>query len=163
MSPLSTLLRYLRLCGVPFHAGSTENTALRTSVEEDAELATIDRVVVTPLSLDGRTWLAVTGEGRVIQPHLVQRSFGVCSVSGVHEENLPLLFPGCAADTIPPLGNLFGVPIILDEYLSDAQALSFPAYTSDVCVSIRTADLRKLAKPVIAQISSPARTAAAMS
>lgn len=157
MSPWGTLLRYLRLCGVPFHAGTTECLAIGTTQEEAAELANPVRVIVTPITLDQRPWLAVTCEGTVVRPQLVQRSFGGRDVASIHDEDLSMLFPGCEVSAIPPLGNLFGMPVMVDESIFQAPSLSFQAYKNDLSVTVRTADLRRLAKPVIAEISVPTR------
>jgi prolyl-tRNA editing enzyme YbaK/EbsC (Cys-tRNA(Pro) deacylase) len=160
-NPFSVLLRYLQTNGVPFVVDGIpsipENVAPRTL----SELADLRQVRVTPLQLDHQVWLAISDEERQIRPDLVRRAFGGRIVSGVHDEDLSLLFPRCAAAAIPPLGHLFGIPVMFDEALLEAPAISFAAFSPDVRIAMRTGDLRSLTKPVVAEITSPSRVTTA--
>ena len=160
MNPLSNLLRYLQSNAVPFVVDGIPSIPSSMEPRELSALADVRRVRVVPVQLDRQVWLAIVDETRQLRPDLVRRAFGGRSVTGVHDEDLSLLFPDCAPAAIPPLGNLFGVPVMFDEALSDAPALSFAAFAPEVCVVMRTPDLKDLARPVVADVASSVRVSA---
>lgn len=155
MNPFSVLLRYLQTNAVPFVVDGIPSIPEHVEPRALSVLADVRQVRVTPVQLDHQVWLAIVDEGRQVRPDLVRRSFGGRTVSGVHDEDLSLLFPECDATAIPPLGHLFGIPVMFDEVLSDAPAVSFAAFKPDVRITMRTVDLRGLAKPVVAEIAAP--------
>ena len=157
MNPFSNLLRYLQSNSVPFVVDGIPSIPAGVEPRGLSVLADARRVTVSPVQLDDRVWLAVMDDSRRLHPDLVRRSFGGRVVARVHDEDLPMLFPGCDLKAIPPLGNLFGVPIMIDESIADSPALSFAAYDPEVCVTLRTSDFRTLAKPVVAEIAVPLR------
>lgn len=160
MNPFSVLLHYLQSNAVPFVVDGIPSIPERVEPRTLSALADVRPVRVTPIQLDHQVWLAIAEEGCEVRPDLVRRSFGGRTVSGVHDEDRSLLFPECAPTAIPPLGHLFGIPVMFDEALSDAPAISFAAFSPDVRIAMRTVDLRSLAKPVVAEIAAPMRIAA---
>jgi prolyl-tRNA editing enzyme YbaK/EbsC (Cys-tRNA(Pro) deacylase) len=159
-NPFSVLLRYLQTNTVPFVVDGIPSIPESVEPRSLSVLADVRQVRVTPIQLDHQVWLAIADEERQIRPDLVRRAFGGRTVSGVHDEDLSLLFPKCAAAAIPPLGHLFGIPVMFDEALSDASAISFAVFSPDVRITMRASDLRGLAKPVVAEITSPSRVTA---
>lgn len=160
MTPFSNLLRYLQSNAVPFVVDGIPSIPDRFEPRALSALADVRRVSVTPMQLDRQVWLAIVDEARHLRPDLVRRAFGGRSITSVHREDQSLLFPGCDESAIPPLGNLFGVPVMFDEALADAPALSFSAFSPDVRITMRTIDLREMVKPVVAEIAAPSRIAA---
>jgi Ala-tRNA(Pro) deacylase len=157
MTPFSDLLRYLQSNSIPFVVDGIPSVPTGFEPRALSALADVRRVRVTPVQVNRQVWLAIVDETRQLQPEMVRRVFGGRLITRVHDEDLSLLFPGCQTAAIPPLGNLFGVPVMLDESLSDAPAVSFAAFAPEVSVVMRTADLRALANPVVAEIATSAR------
>ena len=155
MNPFSNLIRYLRSNAVPFVVDGIPSIPVGAEPRGLSELADVRSVAVVPVQVDDQVWLAVVDESHQIQADLVRRSFGGRCLMKVHSEHLPMLFPLCDAKAIPPLGNLFGVPIMLDEHLADASAVSFAAYEPHVKMTLRMSDFRTLVKPVVADIAVP--------
>lgn len=160
MNPFSVLLRYLQSNAVPFVVDGIPSIPAHVEPRTLAVLADVRQVRVTPIQLDRQVWLAIADEGHQVRPDLVRRAFGGRTVSSVHDEDLSLLFPECASTAIPPLGHLFGIPVMFDEALSGAPAISFAAFSPEVRITMRTTDLRGLAKPVVAEIAAPSRITA---
>lgn len=158
MNPFSNLIRYLQSNAVPFVVDGIPSIPPGVEPRGLSELADVSSVSVVPVQMDDQVWLAVIDDSHRIHPDLVRRSFGGRHISEVHEEDLPILFPSCDAGAIPPLGNLFGVPIMIDDRLAGSPALSFAAFNTNAKVALRMADFRVLAKPVVAEISVRAGT-----
>lgn len=154
MKPVLDLLRYLQSNAVPFVADGISSIPSSVEPRSLAALANVRQVQVTPVQLDHQVWLAVVEAGRTLQPDLVRQAFGERTVRRLHPEDQSLLFPGCSAGAIPPLGHLFGLPVMIDESLADASAISFSACSPDVTLTMRTSDLREMVRPVAAEIST---------
>ncbi|MCU0454067.1 MAG: YbaK/EbsC family protein [Bacteroidetes bacterium] len=162
MNPFSNLLRYLQSNAVPFVVDGIPSIPEHVEPRTLSALADVRRARVTPIQVDRQVWLAIVEESRQLRPDLVRRAFGGRTVTNVHDEDLSLLFPQCAATAVPPLGNLFGLPVMIDEALSDAPAVSFAAFSPEVSIAMRTSDLRELSKPVVAEISAPSSVSASL-
>jgi Ala-tRNA(Pro) deacylase len=64
-------------------------------------------------------------------------------------------FPACEVGSMPPFGNLFGVPVLVDELLAENEEIVFNAGTHTLTAKLRFADLRRLVQPRIASLSVP--------
>lgn len=155
MNPFSNLIRYLQSNAVPFVVDGIPSIPPGVEPRGLSDLADVCSVSVVPVQVDDQVWLAVIDESHRVHPDLVRRSFGGRRLSEVHPEDLPILFPSCDAGAIPPLGNLFGVPIMIDDRVAGSPALSFAAFLPHVKVALRMADFRALARPVVAEIAKP--------
>ncbi|MCG3149072.1 MAG: hypothetical protein PCFJNLEI_02530 [Verrucomicrobiae bacterium] len=59
------------------------------------------------------------------------------------------VFPDCATGTMPPFGQLYGVPTHLDRRLTENERIIFEAGTHSDAILMRSADYERLAQPVV--------------
>jgi Ala-tRNA(Pro) deacylase len=59
------------------------------------------------------------------------------------------LYPNCEPGAMPPLGNLYGQRVFVDERLADDDEIVFNAGNHTEAVRMNYADFRRLAKPVV--------------
>lgn len=59
------------------------------------------------------------------------------------------LFPDCEPGAVPPFGQLYGLPVYLDEVLADDPEISFNVGTHSDAVRMSNTDCVHLAKPQI--------------
>jgi Ala-tRNA(Pro) deacylase len=64
-------------------------------------------------------------------------------------------FPACEVGAMPPFGNLFGLPVLVDELLAENDEIVFNAGTHTLTAKLRVADFRRLVQPRIASLSQP--------
>ncbi len=74
------------------------------------------------------------------------------------EAELGELFPDCELGAMPPLGNLFGLPVYVDSRVAGEETIAFNAGTHRDVVLMRFKDFQNLVKPEIVHF---ARAAAA--
>jgi Ala-tRNA(Pro) deacylase len=67
----------------------------------------------------------------------------------VEEQECNKLFPDCQPGAVPPFGELYGLPVYLDEALADAVEITFSAGTLSDGIRMGNADFVHLAKPRI--------------
>ena len=56
---------------------------------------------------------------------------------------------------MPPFGNLFGLPVLVDELLAENDEIVFNAGTHTLTAKLRFADFRRLVQPRIASLWCP--------
>jgi Ala-tRNA(Pro) deacylase len=155
MAKISDLLRYLQSNKVEFHvlehdpAFSAHDVAAVTHVPE-SEMA---KAIL--IKIDEHYWMAVLRSDQRINPQLIRRVFGAKIVHLAHEEELGILFPDCQIGAMPPFGNLYGLPVMIEESLADDEEIVFNACTHTKVIRMRFKDFKRLAKPVIAGFAEP--------
>jgi Ala-tRNA(Pro) deacylase len=65
----------------------------------------------------------------------------------LQEQECRTLFPNCQPGTVPPFGELYGLPVYLDAALADDPEIVFSAGTLSNSISVGNADFVRLAKP----------------
>ncbi|MCL4466931.1 MAG: YbaK/EbsC family protein [Chloroflexi bacterium] len=74
---------------------------------------------------------------------------GVKGARLAKEEEFAGIFPDCEIGTMPPFGNLYGVPVYVDRALSQASEIVIPAGTHRHTIKIVYREYARLAQPVV--------------
>jgi Ala-tRNA(Pro) deacylase len=147
---MSDLLRYLDSNKVEYHvvehdpAFSAHEVAVATHFPE-SEIA---KAVL--LHIDEHFWMAVLRADQRVNQQLIKRTFGAKHVRLAQEEDLAGMFPDCQLGAMPPFGNLYGLPVLVEESLAEDEEILFNACTHTKAVRMKFRDFRRLVKPVIA-------------
>ena len=150
MNMLKRCSRYLKQNGVRY-AHSIHPPAYTAR-----EVATADRM---PTHSMAKTVVYVgdNGNGMLVLPAdyivnfgEVRRLLGLKEVRLASEPELLALFPDCELGAMPPFGNLFEMPVLMDEKLAIAEFLAFTAGTHRDVIHMSVADFHKLVNPLIA-------------
>ncbi len=70
-----------------------------------------------------------------------------------HEEDLDLLFPDCEVGAMPPFGNLYGFPVVVDQALLEDREIVFNACTHTDSIRMKFSDFERLVRPIVAHIA----------
>ncbi len=154
MTMLKRCLSYLKQHHIRF-SHSTHSTAATAS-----ELASAERM---PASCVAKT-LVYTGDNgyamlvlqanAVVDFEEVSKLLGLSEVRLLNEAELAILFPDCEVGAMPPLGNLFKMPVLMDQELALKDFMAFNAGTHRDAIHISVADFRKLENPLIASFAA---------
>jgi len=90
----------------------------------------------------------------------VLRLLGLIEVRLATELELQALFPECEVGAMPPFGNLFNMPVLVDEAIASAEFIAFNAGTHRDVIHMSGTDFHRLVKPLVALFArpEPART-----
>lgn len=92
----------------------------------------------------------------------VAEAVGTDEVRLAHESEFAKTFPDCEVGAMPPFGNLYSLPVYVDQDLAANEKVIFQAGSHDETFSIRYADFARLAKPTVVSLTSlPPREALA--
>jgi Ala-tRNA(Pro) deacylase len=83
---------------------------------------------------------------RVSLERLAQAA-GLPSLHLATETEFAGLFPGCQPGAMPPFGNLYGIPVWVDESLARDDEIVFNAGNHEQTVHMRYADFARLVQP----------------
>ncbi len=75
---------------------------------------------------------------------------GTKKVALAKEEEFRELFPDCDLGAMPPFGNLYGIPVLVDEHLAGQESIVFNACTHYEAAKIAYRDYERLVKPRVA-------------
>lgn len=100
-------------------------------------------------------WMAVVRGDQRLSERLLKRALEVHHAYLAHEEDLDLLFPDCEIGAMPPFGNLYGFPVIVDKTLADDDEIVFNACTHSDSIRMKFAEYDRLVHPIVAEIAQP--------
>jgi len=69
------------------------------------------------------------------------------------ETEVAPLFPDCEVGTMPPFGNLYDLPVVVDQRLAQTEDLVFPIGTYTETMRLRYDDFARLVQPVVADVA----------
>jgi Ala-tRNA(Pro) deacylase len=149
MAKFVDLINYLQRSNVPFEVIDHDLTftAHQTAVASrvpDSELA---KAVV--VKVDRQYWMTVCRADARISEMALKQALCAKQVHLAHEEDLTSLFPDCQIGAMPPFGNLYGLPVIVDESLSNDEEIVFNACSHTKALKMKFTDFKKLVRPVI--------------
>ena len=161
MNMLKRCLGYLKQNGIVY-SHSTHSPAFTAR-----EVASAERMPARQIGQNSgvlrRQWLrdAAASADYVINFDEVRRLLGLTEIRLATEAELMALFPECEVGAMPPFGNLFNMPVLLDESIASAEFIGFTAGTHRDVIHVSGADFHALVNPLVASFSvkEPVRAA----
>jgi Ala-tRNA(Pro) deacylase len=81
--------------------------------------------------------------------HRLRTVFATHRVRLATEDEITGLFPDCELGAMPPFGNLYGLPVYVDQSLTEDEEIVFQAGTHSDAIRMRYWDFASLAFPVV--------------
>lgn len=98
---------------------------------------------------DGYFGMAVLPANTHADMHMLRDSLGAETVRLASEEELANLFPDLEVGAMPPFGNLYSVPVYVDERLASQETIAFNAGTHRDLIHMRYRDFERLVDPLV--------------
>ena len=106
------------------------------------------------VKIDGSLAMAVVPATANVDLSLLGREVGAGDVRLAEEAEFADRFTGCQLGAAPPFGHLFGVETYVDRDMAKRKHIVFNAGTHSDAISMRFADYRRLAHPLVVRIAS---------
>ena len=155
--PILTKLReFLEHEKVPYsvHSHPEAYTALEIAALEHVKGRTLAKVVILKTGARDLVMVVLPADRRV-DFRKVGAVLGSEEQRLAQESEFQDTFPACDVGSMPPFGNLFGLPVLVDELLAENDEIVFNAGTHTLTAKLRFADFRRLVQPRIASLSVP--------
>lgn len=154
MNMLQRCQRYLKQRGVCF-SHSTHALAYTARETASAERIAVHSLAKTVVYAgDNGYGMLVVPADCIVNLSEVRRLLGLAEIRLATESELVELFQDCEVGAMPPLGNLFYMPVLLDENIATAEYIAFNAGTHTDVIHMSVSDFRKLVKPLVAAFAT---------
>ena len=108
------------------------------------------------MKADSKHWMVVVPANDGVDERELQRALQVKHVDVVTEKDLETIVANCDAGAIPPFGNLYGFPVIVEKSVSEKEEIAFNACSSTDFIVMKYEDYQRLTRPIIAAFSASA-------
>jgi Ala-tRNA(Pro) deacylase len=141
---------YLRDNQVPFQVQHhpPAYTAQEVAASEHIPGKLLAKVVM--VFADGQLAMLALPAPHRVDPARAAAALGAKEVRLAQEAEFAAAFPDCEVGAMPPFGNLYGVPVYVDEALAEDETIVFRAGTHTDTMSLRYADFARLVRPATA-------------
>jgi len=135
------------------HSHPEAYTALEIAALEHVKGRMLAKVVIVTDA--GALLMVVLPADRRVDFRKVAAVLGIEELRLAQESEFRDRFPACEVGAMPPFGNLFGLPVLVDDQLAENDEIVFNAGTHTLTAKLRFADFRRLVQPRIASLSQP--------
>ena len=106
------------------------------------------------VKIDGTLVMAVVPASCHVDLRLLKAAAGANTVAVAAEEEFKDRFPDCETGAMPPLGNLYGMPVFADESLTHDEEIAFNAGSHRELIRMAWEDLERLVHPKITRLTT---------
>jgi Ala-tRNA(Pro) deacylase len=140
---------YLRENGVPFEVQHHPMafTAQEVAAAEHVPGKMLAKVVM--VSADGEMAMLSLPAPYQVDLEKAGKMLGAEEARLAQEEEFEGAFPDCEVGAMPPFGNLYGLPVYVEEALAEDETIFFRAGTHTDTMSVGYADFERLVEPTV--------------
>jgi Ala-tRNA(Pro) deacylase len=149
--PALKLKRFLEAQKVPYHTIHHSSVATTQQLAASMHVRGWEVAKATILRADGRYVMAVLPAPCQVDLERLRAAVRAESLAVVPESEIRALFPDCEAGAMPPFGNLYGMPVYLDERLVEDDSIVFNAGTHTEALRMAFGDYEKCVHPAHAR------------
>lgn len=102
--------------------------------------------------VDGQMAMLVLPAAHSVDLKKAAQSIGSASVRLAEEREFSGRFPDCELGAMPPLGQLYDMPVYVDPALASQERIVFQGGTHATTIAMRYDDFERLAEPVLADL-----------
>lgn len=149
---------YLRDNGVGFEVREhpAAFTAQQVAAAEHVPGRRFAKVVM--VKADDRLHMLVMPAPERVDRQRARAALGVNEFHIASESDFSATFADCDLGAMPPFGNLYGVPVVVDASLGENELMTFQTGTHTTTMTIRYEDFIRLVRPKVIELGvQPAR------
>ena len=153
MAQYDGLLDYLNKNNIQYQLLSHPSayTAHQTALASHVPERTVAKTIL--VRADHQYWLVVLRGDHRINQRLLGEALGAKHVHLVPEHELESFFPDCELSAMPPFGDLYDLPVIVEWALTEDEEILINACTHRDAVRMRYSEFERLAVPRIAHFA----------
>ena len=147
-----SIIQYLQSNNVPFERRPHLRAITAQALAASLHVTGFQVAKTVILHAQDRQWLCVTSAPDTLDLDRVAEVLGVESLRLANESEFADLFPQCEVGAEPPFGQLYGLPVVMDEHLRQAERLWFRAGSHTEAIELRFQDFLNLEEPMLGNI-----------
>lgn len=149
------LQAYLRENGVPFVEMSHPLAYTAQEVAALQHVPGMHLAKVVMVLADSRLTMLVLPSTFRIDFEQLKAALGAKEVRLAKENEFEGVFPDCETGAMPPFGNLYNVPVVVERELTKVDKIVFQAGTHRETMQIAYPDYARLVNPMVAGFARP--------
>ena len=102
---------------------------------------------------DGALKMLVLPASRRVDEERAASALEASEVRLAREDEFTATFLDCDVGAMPPFGNLYGVPVYVDNELTEDETITFQAGTHTRTISLKYADFERLVRPTVVDLA----------
>ena len=151
--PVRMLEQYLDEHGVPYQTIPHEQTFTAQETAAAAHIPGKELAKTVLVKVDGQMAMVVLPAPDFVSMDKLKTVTGAQKVELAGEKEFETRFPDVEAGAMPPFGNLWKLPVFVDQHLREDEEIAFSAGTHTELVKLRYADFERLVEPVVAKLA----------
>jgi Ala-tRNA(Pro) deacylase len=151
MSISHTLKNYLDREHVHYDVLSHPEAFRALAIAEVLHTPEKEMAKVVIVKVEKRFVMTVLPAGWIVDLHRLRDVFMTNHVRLATEEEFKDLFPDCELGAMPPFGILYGLPVYVDQSLTEDDQIVFQAGTHSEAIRMRYIDFAALVFPVVGE------------
>ena len=153
--PILTKLReFLDKNGIHYEVTTHRQAFTAQEVAEAQHVKGKNVAKVVMLRSGGDFFMTVLPAPYRVDIERAKSAFGRADVRLATEEEFSGLFPKCEPGAMPPFGNLYNVPVYVDQTMTRDLEIVFNAGTHTQTVTMKYADFTRLVQPSVVSIAA---------
>jgi Ala-tRNA(Pro) deacylase len=151
--PARKLKNFLDENGVEYVTIQHSPAYTAQGIAHSAHVSGKEMIKTVILRKDGDLVMAVLPANRKVDLQAFEHAIGSKNVEIAREQDFKATFPGCELGAMPPFGNLWDIPVFVDEEIRDHETVTFNAGTHVELVQMRYDDFAKLVEPAVVTLT----------
>jgi Ala-tRNA(Pro) deacylase len=144
---------FLRENNVPFQVQHHAKVYTAQEVAAAEHIPGKALVKVVMAKADGRNVMLALPASHRVQESRLASVLGVSAARIASEDEFAAAFPDCEVGAMPPFGNLYDVPVVVDRSLAEDDTIVVQAGTHTDTLSLKYVDFERLVKPTLAEFA----------
>ena len=107
----------------------------------------------TMVKVDGQHTMVVTTANHKIDLPMLKKALAASDAGIEREQDFEGIFEDCDLGGMPPFGNLYGIPVVVDERAFEDEEIAFNGGDHTTLVTMAFADFERLVRPKKAAVS----------
>lgn len=151
--PADTLKAFLKKNKVKYKVIEHAEVYTAQEIAASAHIPGKQLAKTVMVKIDGEIAMAVLPASYSVDFKGLKKAIGAKKVELASEAEFKDMFPDCEVGAMPPFGNLYNVPVIVAESLSEELVIAFCGGSHTELIQISFQDFERLAKPKIVDFS----------
>jgi Ala-tRNA(Pro) deacylase len=147
------LREYLDEAGVKYVTLQHSKAFTAAEIAASAHVPGRELAKTVVVELDGEMAMAVLPANQWVDVLELRDVTGASEVRLASESEFKDRFPGCEVGAMPPFGNLWDMPVYVDDRLAEDEEIAFNAGSHTELVRMRWADYVRLVHPRITEFA----------
>jgi len=152
--PLNKVKEFLDMHGTKYVVISHSKAYTAQGIAAIAHISGKELAKTVIVKLDGDLAMAVLPASYQVDLETLRRTTGVQKAELATEREFKQHFPDCETGAMPPFGNLYGIPVYVDETLTEDREIAFNAGSHYELIKMAYRDFERLVKPEVMEFSS---------